>query len=63
MPQQSAVLLVGEESGFAKQGAVVNFFIESNRVRFEINTEAARRAQLKISSKLLSLAKIVGNKN
>jgi len=61
--QESAVLLVGEGSGFAKQGAVVNFFVESTRVRFEINTEAARRAQLKISSKLLSLAKIVGNKN
>jgi hypothetical protein len=63
MARESAVLLVGEGSGFAKQGAAVNFFIESNRVRFEINTEAARRGQLKISSKLLSLAKIVGNKN
>ena len=53
------VLLVGEDPGFAKQGGTVNFFQEENRIRFEINAEAAKRDQLKISSKLLSLAKIV----
>jgi hypothetical protein len=53
-------LLVGEEPGFAEQGGTVNFFPEENKIRFEINTDAAREGQLKISSKLLSLAKIVG---
>lgn len=53
------VLIVGESQGFAGQGGSVNFFIESNKVRFEINPESAKQRQLKISSKLLSLAKIV----
>jgi hypothetical protein len=58
--KRSSVLLVGEEAGFAEHGGTINFFVEENRVRFEVNTEAARQGQLKISSELLSLAKIVG---
>jgi hypothetical protein len=58
----SMTLLVGEEAGFAEKGAVVNFFMESNRIRFEINPATAKRDKLKISSKLLSLAKIVEEK-
>jgi hypothetical protein len=54
------VLLVGESLKFAERGGTVNFFLEENRLRFEINPEVAKRDQLKISSKLLSLAKIVG---
>lgn len=57
--RKSAILLVGEEPGFAEQGGVVNFFVDENRVRFEINVAVASEEQLKISSKLLSLAKIV----
>jgi hypothetical protein len=60
MAEHSPVLLVGEEPGFAQQGGTVAFFVEQNKVRFEINLEAAKREQLKISSKLLSLAKIIG---
>jgi hypothetical protein len=54
------VLLVGEEPGFAEQGGMINFFLDENRIRFEINAEIARQHQLKISSKLLHLAKLVG---
>ncbi len=54
------VLIVGESAGFAGQGGSVNFFIESNKIRFEINPETVKQQELKISSKLLSLAKIVG---
>ncbi len=54
------VLIVGESRGFAQRGGVVNFFIEANKIRFEINVDAARRRGLKISAKLLALAKIVG---
>lgn len=56
----SKVLLIGEDPGLAEQGATINFFVEQNKIRFEINVDAARRHQLKISSKLLNLAKIVG---
>jgi hypothetical protein len=58
--QNKGVLLVGEETGLVEQGAVVNFYVENNKVRFEINVGTAKQQQLKVSSKLLSLAKIVG---
>ncbi len=58
-----AVLLVGESEGFAASGGTIQFTIEDNRVHFVINPDAADRAGLKISSKLLALAKIVRDSN
>jgi YfiR/HmsC-like len=40
---------------FATSGVIINFVMENQSVRFEINDEAARRAGLRISSKLLML--------
>ncbi len=57
--QETNTLTVGESPGFADHGGIINFVIKDNRVHFEINVDAAERARLKISSKLLSLAKIV----
>jgi hypothetical protein len=56
-----SVLTVGETQDLAKHGAVITFRIEDNRVRFDINVDAAKRSRLTISSKLLSLARIVRN--
>jgi hypothetical protein len=53
------VLTVGELEGFAAQGGVINFSVEDDKVRFEINLGAANEQQLQISSKLLSLSRIV----
>jgi hypothetical protein len=39
---------------------MVQFLNENDRVRFAINVDATSRAKLKLSSKLLSLAKVVG---
>ncbi|MGD0920157.1 MAG: YfiR family protein [Terriglobia bacterium] len=55
----SSVLTVGETEGFCRLGGIVNFTLEEDKVRFEINRDAAERARLKISSKLLSVAKVV----
>jgi hypothetical protein len=52
-------LVVGETEGFAAAGGTVQFTLEENHVRFAINTDAAERAGLKVSSKLLSLARVV----
>ena len=52
-------LVVGETEGFAAAGGVIQFALEENRVRFLINTDAAGRAGVKVSSKLLSLARVV----
>jgi hypothetical protein len=53
------VLLVGESDGFAAIGGDINFFVQSNRIRFEINVGTMRQHELKASSKLLAMAKIV----
>lgn len=52
----STVLTVGETDDFAANGGIITFRVRDARVRFEIETSAAERAQLRISSKLLSLA-------
>lgn len=53
------VLLVAETPGFARAGGTINFVMENGRLLFEINIKAAENAHLKISSKLLALARIV----
>lgn len=58
----SGVLTVADMEGFLDLGGMIQFVPENNRVRFAINVEAARRAKLKMSSKLLSLAKTVEGK-
>jgi len=55
----TGVLTVGETDGFANEGGIVNFKVEGGRIGIEINNDAALRAKLRISSKLLSLAQIV----
>lgn len=59
---EAPVLLVGESENFAAKGGTIGFFVEQNRIRFEVNLDAAQRAHLTISSKLLSLARIVKGK-
>jgi hypothetical protein len=53
------ILTVGETPGFAERGGVIRLVLEDNRVRFEVNVEAARQAGLTISSRLLTLARII----
>lgn len=53
------VLTVGEAPGLLEKGVGVNFFLEEGKVRFEINQAAVEGAGLKMSSKLLRLAKRV----
>jgi hypothetical protein len=56
---KSDTVLVGDSRGFLSRGGTINFFISSQRVHFEINPDAAERVGVKISSRLLALAKIV----
>ena len=53
------ILTIGDAPGFAKRGGIINFMLEDNKVRFEVNVEAAKHADLTISSRLLTLARIV----
>lgn len=53
------ILTIGETPGFAVRGGIINLTLEGNKVRFEVNIDAAKQANLSISSRLLALARIV----
>jgi hypothetical protein len=55
----TSVLTVGDSADFARQGGVIHLYLEGDTMRFEINVAAAARANLRLSSKLLSLAVIL----
>jgi hypothetical protein len=55
----AAVLTVGDADGFLAEGGMVNFFLEANKVRFEVNRAAVDKSPLKMSSKLLRVARVV----
>jgi iron complex outermembrane receptor protein len=52
-------LTVGESDEFVRHGGMIGFCLEENKIRFDINLKAAQRGNLKISSRLLLLAKTV----
>jgi hypothetical protein len=54
------VLLVSDIRDFARNGGMIGFFRDADRVRFEVNPAAAEGAGLRISSRLLSIARVVG---
>jgi hypothetical protein len=51
------VLTVADLDGFLDQGGMIGLVVEENKVRFQIRQDVAERCRLRISSKLLSLAK------
>ncbi len=53
------ILTVGENSAFAENDGMINFVRKQESVHLEINLASARKAGLKISSKLLSVADVV----
>lgn len=55
----ASVLMVGERPGFIESGGHINFLIEKNKIRFEINLMTAKEDQLSIRAKLLKLARRV----
>jgi YfiR/HmsC-like len=55
----SPILTVSETAGFAQSGGMINFVVEGNKVRLEINLDATARARLKISAKVIAVARLV----
>ena len=55
----TSVLTVGETDEFLREGGVIAFVLEEDRVQFQISRRAASEAGLFISSKILNLAKRV----
>lgn len=54
-----SVLTISDAERFAENGGIICLIKQENKIRFQINTHAAGRAGLKISSKLLRLAEII----
>ena len=53
------VLTVSLLNNFLKQGGIINFYTEGKNLHFEISADAAEAAGLKLSSRLLALARVV----
>ena len=56
-----SVLTIGETDGFARSGGVIGFYSDGSKIRFEVNLGAAKSARLRISSRLLKLARLVSS--
>ena len=55
------VLIITDKQGLAKVGATINFIIEENRQKFELNKAAATKAGLNVGSSIEKLAASVFN--
>jgi len=53
------LLVLSDTAGMLDQGAMLNLQIEDGRIVFDVDLDAARRAGLAISAKLLRLARYV----
>jgi len=56
------ILTVGESDEFLNQGGMINLARHDRRIQLEVNLDATRQTELKISSKLLALATVKGGR-
>lgn len=60
--QKACVLTVSDIPEFAQKGGMIHLYPQENKIRFAINLSQVEKARLKLSAKLLNLAKIVTEK-
>ena len=53
------VLTISDAKSFAENGGIIGFYIDEGKVKLEINPHLAEASDLKISSNLLEIARIV----
>ena len=56
---QASVLTVSDMPDFSKRGGMIQFILEGDRVRFEINLDSAEKSHLVFDSELLKVAAAV----
>jgi hypothetical protein len=61
--QAASVLTVGEHDQFTRLGGIIRIYSDDGHVRFEIDAAHATQVRLKISSRVLGLARIVRNED
>jgi hypothetical protein len=54
-----SVLTVSDNERFCDMGGTITLFVENSHIRFDIRLDAALRSRLKVSSRLLNLARKV----
>jgi hypothetical protein len=57
--KKTSTLTVGEIPAFAQAGGMINFSIQENKVKLELNLDAATGAGLKVNSKLIAVSRLV----
>jgi len=57
--RQFSTLAIGTSEDFLSRGGTIRLFVESNRMRFDVNVGAVARTKIKLSSKLMALARSV----
>ena len=55
--RDAPVLTISDADGFTQVGGITQFFFAHGQLRFNVHLESAKRARLRISSRLLALAK------
>ena len=53
------IMTIGESERFEATGGMITFVLEGNQMRFDVNVTASATARLKLSSKLLQVARSV----
>jgi hypothetical protein len=61
--QRFGVLSIGESEVFGRQGGVINFVLEGEKIRFDLNIGQAETAELKVSAQLQKLARNIRKKS
>lgn len=59
LPTDGSTLVISDAAGMLEHGAMINLQVEDGRIVFDVDLDAARRANLTISTKLLRLARFV----
>lgn len=53
------VLLMTEKKGFGEKGVHLNFYLEDNKLKFEINRSSIDSGKFKVSSLLMNTSKVL----
>jgi YfiR/HmsC-like len=62
-PYKRKTLVVGESEAFTAQGGMIGFVKRDSRIKLQINLQAAKQTDLKISAKLLEVAELIKEKS
>ncbi|MDX1582486.1 MAG: YfiR family protein [Thermoanaerobaculia bacterium] len=57
--RERPILTIGDTAGYAEAGVMINFYLDGDRIRFEINENAVSDSGLEVDTRLLKLARVI----